>query len=167
MPALTDLLCTRCGLCCGGSLFADVELASRREASAMEAMGLAIDDDVPALLLQPCAALKNKRCSIYRHRPNCCRTFECNLLKSVQAGAMTVPEATAHIDRALAQVARIKKLLSQFPRGDEEPLPLKERCQTAIALTRDSSPHAKQAASIENAFNEFEKFTDAVFLRNR
>jgi hypothetical protein len=40
-PSLTDTLCTRCGLCCDGSLFADVELASGGEASALEVMGLA------------------------------------------------------------------------------------------------------------------------------
>ena len=44
-PSLTDTLCTRCGLCCDGSLFADVELASRDEASALEVMGLDIEDD--------------------------------------------------------------------------------------------------------------------------
>ena len=29
---LTDTLCTRCGLCCDGTLFAEVELAHRAEA---------------------------------------------------------------------------------------------------------------------------------------
>ena len=81
-PSLTDTLCTRCGLCCDGSLFADVELAGTDEASALEVMGREIeeDDDDRGLLLQPCAALKGKRCSLYPHRPDCCRAFECRLL---------------------------------------------------------------------------------------
>ena len=59
--ALTDTLCTRCGLCCDGSLFADVELASGDEASALEVMELEIeddDDDGGGVLVQPCGALK-------------------------------------------------------------------------------------------------------------
>ena len=87
--SLTDILCTKCGLCCDGSLFADVELANRDEASALEVMGLDIEDDDEVdgeLLLQPCAALKRKRCSIYPYRPNCCRTFECRLLQKVKRG---------------------------------------------------------------------------------
>src|SRR5438874_1102304 len=55
-PSLTDTLCTRCGLCCDGSLFADVELANRAEATGLELMGLEIEDDDAngALLTQPC-----------------------------------------------------------------------------------------------------------------
>ena len=62
-PSLTDTLCTRCGLCCDGSLFADVELASRREATGLEVLGLDIEDDGAntALLLQPCRALVGRR----------------------------------------------------------------------------------------------------------
>ena len=63
-PSLTDTLCTRCGLCCDGSLFADVELASGDEASALEVMWLEIeddDDDGGGLLVQPCGALKGRR----------------------------------------------------------------------------------------------------------
>ena len=67
-PSLTDTLWTRCGLCCDGSLFADAGLASDDEATALEVMGLEIEDsdeDEGGLLLQPCGALKGKRCSIY------------------------------------------------------------------------------------------------------
>ena len=58
-PSLTDTLCTRCGLCCDGSLFADVELAGPLEAAGLEAFGLEIEDDEAdgELLVQPCAAL--------------------------------------------------------------------------------------------------------------
>ena len=86
-PSLTDTLCTRCGLCCDGSLFADVELAGGDEAAALEVMGLEIeegDEDDDGLLLQPCGALQGKRCGIYPHRPDCCRTFECQLLQAVK-----------------------------------------------------------------------------------
>lgn len=79
-----------CGLCCDGTLFADVELAGKREATSMELFGLDIEDTDEGprgLLLQSCRAMKGTRCSIYAHRPKCCRTFECKLLKDVQRGA--------------------------------------------------------------------------------
>src|SRR5689334_6854613 len=65
-PNLANVLCTRCGLCCDGSLFADAELAAR-ETTTLEVLGLEIEDadkSEPAVLLQPCAAFKRKRCSI-------------------------------------------------------------------------------------------------------
>src|SRR5437773_9919953 len=88
IPSLTDILCTRCALCCDGSLFADVELAGRAEATRLEVLGLEIEDgDEGALLTLPCAALAGRRCGIYPHRPECCRTFECRLLQEVRRGA--------------------------------------------------------------------------------
>ena len=74
-PSLTDALCTRCGLCCDGSLFADVELSGPTEAAGLEALGLEIEDDGNGgeVMALPCGALRGKRCSIYRRRPKCCR----------------------------------------------------------------------------------------------
>jgi hypothetical protein len=68
-PSLTDTLCTRCGLCCDGSLFADVELANGDEASALEVMGLEIEDadeDDSGLLVQPCGALQGNDAAFIR-----------------------------------------------------------------------------------------------------
>ena len=45
IPSLTDTLCTRCALCCEGSLFADVELSGPKEAAGLEIVGLKIEDD--------------------------------------------------------------------------------------------------------------------------
>src|SRR4029077_11989451 len=133
--SLTDTLCTRCGLCCDGSLFADVELASRDEASALEVIGLDIEDDDEvdgALLVQPCRALKGKRCSIYPHRPDCCRTFECRLLQEVRRGSVGIAEAQARIAEALERIGRVKELVVQLGQRNGG-LPLKERCGEALA----------------------------------
>ena len=137
-PSLTDTLCTRCGLCCDGSLFADVELTSCDEASALEVIGLDIedadDDEIDSgLLLQPCGALKGKRCSIYPYRPNCCRTFECRLLQEVRRGAVSVERAKGKIAEALKRIQRVKELVVALGRVNER-LPLKERCVEALAL---------------------------------
>ena len=144
-PSLTDILCTRCGLCCDGSLFADVELASSDEASALEVMGLEIEDadeDDGALLLQPCAALKGKRCSIYPHRPDCCRTFECRLLQEVKRGAVGVDLAKEKIAEVLQRIARVKELVGQLGHGHER-LPLKECCAEALELSETVAANAE------------------------
>jgi uncharacterized protein len=135
-PNLANVLCIRCGLCCDGSLFADAELAAR-ETAALEVLGVEIEDadrGEPALLLQPCAAFKRKRCSIYPHRPNCCRTFECRLLKQVESGAISVDRAKETIANTLKEVGRVKLLIAQLGQRDEG-LPLKERFDEALTLS--------------------------------
>ena len=94
---LTDTLCTRCGLCCDGTLFADVELVGQAEIARLEIMGMEVEneDRNTGLLSQPCAALRGTRCGIYAHRPKCCRVFECHLLQNTQRGAVTVERAMA------------------------------------------------------------------------
>jgi hypothetical protein len=109
-PSLTDTLCTRCGLCCDGSLFADVELAGRVEATRLEDLGLEIDDDADgALLLQPCLALQGTRCGIYALRPECCRTFECRLLQEVRRGAVGVERARVRIADTRKRIRRANR----------------------------------------------------------
>ena len=107
-PSLTDELCTRCGLCCDGSLFADVELAGR-EATPMEILGLDVEaDDADGMVMsQPCLALKGKRCSIYEHRPKCCRTFECRLLQNVRRGGESIQGARERITKTHANIAKV------------------------------------------------------------
>ena len=57
---LTDTLCTKCGLCCDGTLFADVELVGQAEAARLEIMGLEVDegDRNVGLLSQPDAPVR-------------------------------------------------------------------------------------------------------------
>ena len=104
--SLESILCTRCGLCCNGSFLADVEI-SRGEALRLEAGGLEVEEEgAAALLVQPCGALKGTRCSIYAHRPKCCRTFECLLLKQVRRGELSIPLALRKIEKARAGGSR-------------------------------------------------------------
>ena len=112
---LTDILCTRCGLCCDGTLLGDVELTGPAEAARLELLGLDVDgDDADAELLSlPCAALCGTRCGIYTQRPRSCRTFECRLLQDTRRGIVSVDAALARIARARAQVQRVKALLAR------------------------------------------------------
>ena len=134
-PALTDLLCTACGLCCDGTLLADVELGGKDDLAALELMGLEIEDpdeEHDGLLLLPCGALRGTRCSIYAHRPECCRTFECRLLQETARGLVTVEAAMVAITDAVARVARVRTLVEELDPGQER-MSLKERSLEALA----------------------------------
>lgn len=141
MPvALTDALCTHCGLCCDGTLFGDVALVGVAEARRVEDLGLRLDEDSdegargPTLMLLPCAGLKGTRCTVYAHRPRCCRTFECRLLLDARRGAVSVDDARQTIGTARGHAAHVRALLARL--GDRRSeLPLAERCAEALAGT--------------------------------
>lgn len=165
-PSLTDTLCTRCGLCCDGSLFADVELASSDEAAALEVMRLEIEEEEGGLLLQPCAALNGKRCGIYVHRPDCCRTFECRLLQEVKRGAVSIERAKDKIAEALQRIERVKELILQLGPGNER-LPLKELCDEAMAQTEAvaADPGVKRRRTeLQAAMTSVEGLVQETFL---
>jgi Fe-S-cluster containining protein len=148
---LTDTLCTRCGLCCDGTLFGDVELTGPREATRLAVLGLDVDaDDADVeLLALPCQGLRGTRCSVYQHRPRCCRTFECRLLQDAGSGAVAVDEALTRIAGARAQVRRVATLLAGLePRRR---LPLAERVADAIAAGSGSPADKRQRAALGRA----------------
>ena len=128
MPvALTDALCTHCGLCCDGTLFADIALVGVAEARRMEDLGLRLDEDSdegvrgPTLMLLPCAGLKGTCCTVYAHRPRCCRTFECQLLLDARSGAVSVVDARQSIGTARGS-ARVRAELAEAMRALERVL---------------------------------------------
>lgn len=168
-PSLTEQLCTRCGLCCDGSLFADVELAGVTEAASLEVMGLEIEEDDAdgALLVQPCAALQGKRCGIYAHRPECCRTFECRLLQDARRGAVSVEQASEQIAMTLKHVGRVRKLAAELGQREVN-LPLKERYVDALALSDEAGANPSQArkrAELETEMSAVERLIRKSFLR--
>lgn len=166
--SLTDVLCTRCGLCCDGTLLADVELAGRAEANRMEAMGLEIDDDSDApLMVLPCRALQGTRCGVYAHRPKCCRSFECRLLDDARHGLVSVELAVERIEDALARVAGVKGLLAQLGQPDGR-LPLQERCAEALSVeAEDASDAGAIRERLARSMSELEIVIRATFLGPR
>ena len=165
-PSLTDTLCTQCGLCCDGSLLADVELASRAEATRMTDLGLRVDEDTDEpIMLLPCAALNGTCCSVYAHRPKCCRSFECSLLKDVRRGAMTVTQAEHHIADARQRIARVRMLLERVDATDPL-LPLREACAEAISAEPSPDPARNRArAELEVTMAGVETLLHKTFLR--
>jgi uncharacterized protein len=163
-------LCTQCGLCCDGSLFADVELA-KSEAAALEVLGLEVEDaedDVRELLLQPCGALKRKRCSIYFHRPECCRTFECRLLQQVKRGEISIDRAKEVVTKALSQIGAVKVLIGQIAgKEDNQQLPLAERVAEALVVSENFSGNSKfeqKRQDLRRAMTSAEKWIQKMFL---
>jgi Fe-S-cluster containining protein len=164
--SLTDTLCTRCGMCCDGSLFADVELVGRAEAAGLEVMGLEVEDDDASgrLLVQPCRALRDKRCRIYAHRPQCCRTFECRLLQEVRSGVVRLDRAKEHIAQARERIGRVKGLLTRLGQRDVR-LPLRERCVEALAGGAGVRPEvARTRLELEAAMRDLEASIRRTFL---
>ncbi len=165
-PSLTDILCTRCGLCCDGTLFADVELAGRAEATRLEILGLEVEEhDGDSELLQlPCAALEGTRCGIYAHRPRCCRTFECLLLQETRRGLVGVERAIELIDETRLKIGRVKELLVQL--GDRQRhLPLKERCAEVLAANSPDTATTRRArVELEEGMAAVEATIRTTFL---
>jgi len=167
-PNLTDTLCTHCGLCCDGSLFADVELASTAEASALEVLGLEIEEeeDDSALLLQPCRALKGRRCRIYQHRPDSCRSFECGLLQAAKRGVLTVDQARKKILESQQQIARVELLIRELGRT-RECQPLKERCANVLASAEACAvdpERGRKRDQLKASMAELERLIQVTFL---
>ena len=162
--SLTDTLCTKCGLCCDGTLFADVELAGQAEVSRLENMGMEIEHEPrnTGLLSQPCAALRGTRCGIYAYRPKCCRVFECDLLQGTQSGAVTVERAMEHIADARAQIQRVRAMLGRLGNRDED-LPIKERCAETLAA-ESGRTSGKDLADLEAAMATLENTVWNTFL---
>jgi uncharacterized protein len=163
MAASEENLCTSCGLCCDGSLFAEVELGSRRESFSVESMGLDVDesdeDNRTPILNQPCAALKTRRCTVYKFRPGCCRTFECRLLQQAKAGAISFDNAKTQVADVLREIRKIKTLLGSFPSASgDRSLPLKERCQQALAHSGSAT------ADLEVAMSALDRVLRKTFL---
>jgi hypothetical protein len=124
------------------------------------------DPGEPAVLLQPCAAFKGKQCSIYPHRPNCCRTFECRLLKQVESGAMSIERAKEKIANALKEIGRVKVLIAQLGQRDER-LPLQERFSEALILLSDitDDPQTnRKRADAKIAITRVENLIQQTFL---
>ncbi len=163
---LTDTLCTRCGLCCDGTLLGDVELAGPAEAARLELLGLDVDtDDGDADVLPlPCSALQGTCCRIYARRPQSCRAFECRLLQHAQRGAITVDLALARIADAQAQVRHVKALLSTA-KARPVRLPLAERVADAIAGAGATAPrHARTMAELDAAMAALTRTIRTTFL---
>jgi Fe-S-cluster containining protein len=132
-------LCPKCGLCCNGVFFADVELRKGDDSQRLAELGLSLENKgCKKAFVQPCACFDGTLCRIYAERPKRCRTFECGLLKRVQAGKLGADAALKTIARAKRQVGKVCKLL-RCADTDAERLALSQRYGRAMSGPVDLS----------------------------
>ena len=130
-------LCPNCGLCCNGVLFADVELQKGDNPGRLIDLGMVLKKKgMKRAFAQPCHCFDGKLCRIYADRPNRCATFECGLLKRVQSGAMTAPDALKRIADAKKLVEKVRRLLRRLGDNDEQ-LSLTKRYSRMMAKPID------------------------------
>ena len=117
---LVTQLCPKCGLCCNGVLFADVELQKGDKARRLAELGLSLEKKGPKrVFAQPCACFDGTLCRIYAERPAHCRAFECGLLKRVQAGKLDAAAALKTIAQTRHRVEKVGDLLRRMGSDDE------------------------------------------------
>ena len=132
-----DQLCPNCGLCCNGVLFADVELQPGDNAGRLMDLGLLLKKKgLQRVFAQPCRCFDGKLCKIYADRPKRCRTFECGLLKRVQAGELSAIAALKQIAVAQEQADKVRQLLRRFGDAGEQ-LALTKRYRLVMAQPID------------------------------
>jgi Fe-S-cluster containining protein len=114
-------LCPKCGLCCNGVLFADVELRKGDDIQQLAELGLSLKKKGrKQAFAQPCACFDGTLCRIYSERPAYCRAFECGLLKRVQAGEMGADAALKTIAEAQRLAEKVRGQLRRLGQSDEQ-----------------------------------------------
>jgi len=134
-----DQLCSNCGLCCDGVLFADVELRKGDDVQRLAELGLSLEKKGrKQAFAQPCACFDGTLCRVYAERPKRCRTFDCGLLKRVQAGELGADAVLETIAQAKHQVEKVCELLRCVD-SDDERLALSHRYERAMSEPVDLS----------------------------
>lgn len=159
-------LCLACGLCCDGTLFADVKLQPGDAGARLQELGLPLRQGADAggrstvKFRQPCPALGvDCRCGIYPERPAGCRQFECGVLRSVKSGETSFPAALGQIHDAHRLRDAVRAGLRQLG-DDAEGLALSLRFQrTKVRIELGCPPGA---IDWEGTMDQFAELTLAV-----
>jgi len=163
-----EQLCQKCGLCCDSTLFADVELRAGDNAAQLCKHGLKLEKKGlrKIAFAQPCACFDGVNCRIYDDRPRRCRTFECGLLKKVDAGEMTAATALKKIASAKAKAERVRELLRLNGRRDET-VALTHRYQAAMNAPVDFAEESssENRGELMMAVNDLMQVLQRDFLK--
>lgn len=141
-------LCLKCGLCCNGALFADVELRDSDNAAPLKQAGLRPRKKRggAAALPQPCRALgEDCRCSVYENRPGHCREFECLLFGDVLNGTLkpaTAQRVVLKARRLFDEAEQLIETLSDTATGK----PLRERFRKISEILETYDPDEETLA---------------------
>ena len=162
-----EQLCPKCGLCCNGVLFADVELRKGDDAQRLVELGLSlIKKGRQQAFAQPCACFDGTLCRIYTDRPKRCRTFECGLLKRVEANEMTPNAALKKISAAKNQAEKVRGLLRSLGQRDEK-IALTHRYAAAMSapINLAEETNAERYGELMLAVNDLMTRLQRDFLR--
>jgi len=119
----------------------------------------------PRCWWQPCAALRGKRCGIYAQRPECCRTFECRLLRNVQGGVMSLEAARAVVEETQTKIAQLRRLAAELERGQGQGqgnagVSFRESCAEAL----EASGEGRSTRKLDGQREELEQGLAVVEL---
>ena len=108
-------LCGSCGMCCDGTLFAQVLIRDTDDLSALAAAGMQVGtSDESRRCPQPCAAHTGSSCRVYEARPSICRAFRCQLLIDLESRTVDLSRALALVRQALALKTAVRKALERI-----------------------------------------------------
>ena len=163
-----DQLCPNCGLCCDSTLFADVELRAGDDAKRLKQLGLTLvkKGRTKLAFAQPCACFDGKLCQIYHDRPKRCRTFECGLLKKVEAQTLTPGAALKKISEAKKRAETVRELLRSLGHH-AEPMALTHRYAEVMSAPMDlaDADGAERRGELMLAVNDLMARLQRDFLR--
>jgi uncharacterized protein len=163
-----EQLCPNCGLCCDGTLFADVELREGDDAKRLEKLGLPLKKKGQGKLAftQSCACFDGKFCKIYSDRPKRCRSFECGLLKKVEANEMNASAALKKISQAKILAKKLRELLRSLGQSDEH-LALTQRYKIVMNAPTELSNerNSKQRGELMLAVDDLMQTLQRNFLQ--
>ena len=139
LPPDADLitrLCSNCGMCCNGALFADVRVTAGDEAGRLRRLGIELRGRTRLRMSQPCPCFDGKFCGIYTGRPVRCAQFECGVLKRVRSGKLSESVGQHRIAKARAKAERVRRWLRRSGENSDD-LPLTKRYARAMARPLD------------------------------
>ena len=161
-------LCPECGLCCDGTLFADVELRAGDDARALRRLGLGLFKKGRAKLAfaQPCPGFDGRLCRFYEERPRQCRRFECGLLQRVASGGISAGAALKKIGAAKGLAETVRERLRRLGQRDEG-ASLTDRYGDAMSRPVDLSEPggAGRQGGLMRAMNALMRRLERDFLR--
>lgn len=137
-------LCAACGMCCDGTLFQIVRMQPGDSPAALMKLGMRIRRKGGEFQMeQPCAALRERCCTIYDSRPARCRAFECQQLRLVENDSCTEAEARSVIGRTRQLADRVRELIAQSGYR-EDGAALQEQFDRVTAVRVDPSWEPEQ-----------------------
>lgn len=94
-------VCVACNLCCDGSLFNRVAVKPEEKERLQEKGRFYTKSNGEIRMRLGCHYLAdNGQCECYKQRPRKCRTYQCELLKSVEAGIIPMQDAVSIVQEA-------------------------------------------------------------------